>query len=167
MRGLALELTLLSLLKGILRSKRSKKTEPVGQVNREKMIKQEFKVGDEFVFRLNGVRGYVVLAFKGYVVKLGEREGRLLPEGYLASDEKKEEGRDPFEPGDKVRIIAGGKKGKILDINQFYVVQFKNGQLSVLIQKVMAKGMGKIISPIPPGACLGDLVEGGIFPRTN
>lgn len=161
----------MSLTKGILLLKRSKKTDPVRQPNSEKMIKQEFKVGDEFVFRLNGVRGYVVLAFKGYVVKLDEREGRLLPEGYLITWEKKKPGRgrpgkkEIFERGQEVRIIPSGKKGKILDINQFYVVQFKNGQLSVLIQKVMAKGREKIISPLAPG-----LMQQGaplIFPRTN
>lgn len=125
------------------------------------MIKQEFKVGDEFVSRLNGVWGYVVLPFKGYVVRLSGREGRLVPEGHLASDEEKR----TFERGEKVKIVADGKKGKILDIKQFYVVQFRDGQVSVLIQEVMAKSREKIIAPIPAG-----LMRQGrplIFPGTN
>jgi len=133
------------------------------------MIKQEFKVGDEFICRLNGVWGYVVLAFKGCIVQLSEREGRLLPERYLKTDEKKGRGRsrfvkkEIFERGEKVTIIPDGKKGKVLDIKQFYVVQFRNGEVKVLVQEIMANSTEKIISPIPAG-----LTQQGsplIFPR--
>lgn len=129
------------------------------------MTKQEFKVGDEFISRLNGVWGYVVLPFKGCIVRLSEREGRLLPEKYLITNEKKGRGGPHFERGERVRIMANGKKGKVLDIKQFYVVHFRNGQVSVLVQEVMAKSREKIISPIPPG-----LMQQGaplIFPGRN
>ena len=141
------------------------------RVNSEKMIKQEFNVGDEFISRLDGVWGYVVLPFKGFIVQLSEREGRLFPERYLASDKKKERGRDRFvkgeifEHGERVRIIPTGKKGKILDVKQFYVVHFRNGEVKVLIQEIMAKSREKIISPI----ALGVMQQGAplIFPGKN
>ena len=122
------------------------------------MIKQKFNVGDEFICRVDGVWGYVILAFKACALAMGvvgiPAQVRVVPEKFLRIDSQSKDSLPHgetiglFRNGQIVRVKTTGKQGRVLDTKQFYVVHFRRGDVKVILEEVMAKTSEKIIMPI-------------------
>lgn len=121
---------------------------------KEDVKNPKFKIGEQFVSRITGERGYIVNSFRACVVNL-KRAVRVIPEENLLLEAELESNpifdhtKATFVKGDIVRIIPTEKTvvtGTVIDSRWFYVVHlYKTGELKVVLAEMLAKGNLKII----------------------
>lgn len=117
--------------------------------------KPKFKTGEEFVSRINGEKGYIILPFRAGIVKI-KKALKVIPVSELIFNEKivgDAPKRNFFIKNDEVRIISCPLKGiigTIIDIKWFYVVHlYRGGIIKVILGEILLKPGSKIIPFIP------------------
>lgn len=124
--------------------------------NKERPNQPTFDVGDEFVCKLDGTRGYIILPFRAAIIKIdGQKDPRVVPEDNLIFEEQivgEAPERIFFVKGDRVRVIPTKDKvvkGTVIDSRWFYVCHlYKGGEIKVAPGDILLPGDTKIIPAV-------------------
>lgn len=147
--------------------------------NKERPNQPAFDVGDEFICKLDGTRGYIILPFRAAIIKIdGQKDPRVVPVENLLLEKAFEivsytkQDKVSYRKGDKVRIIPTKEKvitGTVLDSRWFYVCHlYKGGTIKVAPGDILLPGDTKIIPPVHlPKINLKDLSGRGRLFRDN
>ena len=107
------------------------------------MKEETYVVGETFIYRPNGHRGYVVSPVLGVGIRFPNRIALVVDSRSLSYAEDKKD--NIVTLGEKVHF--GKKEAEIFSLQWFYIAHLQSNQVIVTIPKAMLKAKGKIMAP--------------------